>query len=130
MIEVFLIINLQTKQLCAINLETQQTEACYPIGIGKSSSPTPIGEFEVTRLVSQPQYVSCQTGTNHGIGFLGEYAIVTDLDTVLPNCKFAIHGTSKREDLGKEISGGCVRMYNPDIQHLINSFSIQTGRID
>lgn len=133
MIEAILALSLNSRQVCAVSLDQSQIYACYPMAIGKQSTPTPTGQFEVTRLVSDPQYVSCQTGKNYGTGFLGDYAIVTNLDTVIPNCKFAIHGTNTRQANvrnGDMISGGCANMLNSDIEHLVTNFSIQGGIIN
>ena len=129
MIEAVLAIDLQLRQLCAISVDLSQSYACYPIAIGKQSTPTPTGNFEVSRLVSDPQYVSCQTGVNHGTGFLGDYAIVTNLDTVLPNCKFAIHGTNSPHEVlnRKAITGGCNRMLNEDISEIVNNYRFTKG---
>lgn len=127
MIDVFLVLNLSTRQLCAVNISTDVLEACYPVAIGKPSTPTLTGNFQVTNVVKNPQYVSCQTGVNQGFGFLGSHAIVTNLATTIPNCPMAIHGTNKENLIGLEVSGGCGRMKNSDIQHLIQNFNFVEG---
>lgn len=132
MIDAILAINLQARQLCTVDLQTRHQLECYPIAIGAEATPTPIGKFEVTRLVNNPQYVSCQTNINHGSGFLGDFAIVTNLDTSVENCKFAIHGTPERLEhlIGEDVTGGCNRMRNKDINHLNTNYIIHGGFIE
>lgn len=118
-----LLINLQLRQMCVVeaNVATDHMIACYPIAIGKKSSPTPKGRFTIERVVVNPEFVSCRTGVNHGAGFLGKLAFVTDRETS-PGCSFAIHGTNKENLIGLPVSEGCVRVRNRDLQHIESNF--------
>ena len=118
-----LLVNLQSMQMCVTDVSTHitSTVVCYPVALGKETSPTPLGKFKIIRAVSHPQFVSCKTGVNHGSGFLGTYALVTDQLTS-DGCPMAIHGTSKPSLIGQEVSEGCIRMFNSDINHLVNNF--------
>lgn len=127
MIEAFLQLNIDARQLCAVDLHTRNVVHCYPVAVGKTNTPTPQGVFQVTNLVKNPEYVSCQTGINYGPGFLGDYAIVTNLPTVVANCPMAIHGTNKPNLVGLPVSAGCARMTNKDITHLIENFKFDGG---
>ena len=127
MIEAFLQLNIAARQLCAVNIHSRNVVHCYPIAVGAAKTPTPQGVFQVTNLVKNPEYVSCQTGINHGKGFLGAYAIVTNLPTVVANCPMAIHGTNKPNLVGLPVSAGCARMTNKDIEHLMKTFRFDGG---
>lgn len=81
----------------------------YPCAVGKSSSPSPIGQFTVT--------LKEKWGEGFGGSFLGI------------NCpwgKFGIHGTTHPETIGLCASGGCIRMYNHDAAELYNAVTIGT----
>lgn len=120
-----LLINLQLRQMCVVeaNVATDHMIACYPIAIGKKSSPTPKGRFTIERVVVNPEFVSCRTGVNHGKGFLGNLAFVTDRETS-PGCSFAIHGTNNEELVieGAEVSEGCLRVRDRDLMHIETNF--------
>lgn len=121
MIDLILSISLAQKQMCVVEMPTQNEVVCYPIAVGKNVTPTPAGKFQIQSVVVDPQFVSCDTGVNHGAGFLGKLAIVTDKQTS-PGCSFAIHGTNNESLIGQEVSAGCVRMTNRDISHLELNF--------
>lgn len=116
-----LLINLQLKQMCVVptNVATDAVEVCYPIAQGKLSTPTPIGNFTIQRVVRNPLFISCKNGVNYGSGFLGNLALVTNKETS-PGCSFAIHGTNNDYLVtsGAKVSEGCIRMRNKDMKHL------------
>ena len=119
MLELLLFVNVQTKQLCVLNAQNvkQPPIACYPVAVAKNKDNTPDGAFTITRVVENPSFVSCRTGVNHGQGFLGDLAIVTNKETS-PGCSYAIHGTNDDSSIGTEISDGCTRLRNKDVNHL------------
>lgn len=79
----------------------------FPIAIGKKQTPTPTGNFSIVNKVPQP-------GGVFGIYWLG----------FLPH--YGIHGTNNSSSIGKEISGGCIRMHNKDVRELANLVPIGT----
>lgn len=76
----------------------------YPIAIGKSSTPTPEGNFKIINVAVNP-------GGPFGVRWLGIDAPAGD---------YGIHGTNNPSSIGKSVSNGCVRMYNKDILDLVN----------
>jgi len=79
----------------------------YPIGIGKKTTPTPLGRWVVTqRVLMGPRY--------------GGYF----LQISEPSGLYGIHGTDKPWSIGQEGSRGCVRMYNKDIIELFGIIQI------
>ena len=118
-----LLINLQLRQLCVVeaNVPTDHMIACYPVAVGKQNTPTPTGNFKITRVVQNPSFVSCRTGVDHGKGFLGDLALVTNRETS-SGCSFAIHGTNREDLIGLEVSEGCLRLRNRDINHIEQNF--------
>lgn len=83
-----------------------------PIGVGRSESPTPSGEFYIRDKVSgfgNPFYGPVAYGTS------ARSAVLTDW----PGGGFVgIHGTNEPDLIPGRISHGCIRMRNPDILRL------------
>lgn len=73
----------------------------YAIATGKSKTPTPLGTW---KIVSKSRW-----GGGFGTRWMG-------LD--VPWGKYGIHGTNKPYSIGSNISGGCIRMNNRDVEDL------------
>lgn len=80
----------------------------YPVAVGKPSTPTPIGAFRVLEKVMNP---GGALGTRW-LGFTYEM--------------HGIHGTNRPDLIGQEVSNGCVRMYNQDVEELYDMVEIST----
>lgn len=76
----------------------------YPVAVGKSSTPTPIGNFKIKNKASHP-------GGPFGARWMGLSAT---------SGSYGIHGTNNPGSIGKNISNGCIRMYNKDVIELSN----------
>ncbi|GFP74550.1 L,D-transpeptidase [Clostridium fungisolvens] len=74
----------------------------YTVAVGKSSTPTPKGTFKIINKAINP-------GGPFGVRWLG-------LDA--PNGDYGIHGTNNPASIGKNVSNGCIRMYNKDVLEL------------
>lgn len=94
----------------------------YPIGPGKTSTPTPTGYYKVQYMEKNPDWVSphdktviksgpaCPLGYRW-IGFRGSYGI---------------HGTNKPDSIGGYVSDGCVRMREADVEALYELTKVGT----
>jgi lipoprotein-anchoring transpeptidase ErfK/SrfK len=82
----------------------------YPVAVGKASTPTPKGTFSIKNKAINP-------GGPYGVRWLGLTA---------PNGSYGIHGTNNPSSIGKNISNGCIRMYNQDVVELSDLISIGT----
>lgn len=82
----------------------------YPVAVGKRTSPTPKGTFKIINRAINP-------GGPFGVRWLGLNA---------PNGDYGIHGTNNPSSIGKNVSNGCIRMYNKDVLELSNLVSIGT----
>lgn len=98
----------------------------YPVAVGTAETPTPQGEFAVSKMVVDPVWQSPWTGEVHDPGpnsALGlrwiEFAS-TDAGS------FGFHGTPTVESIGHAASNGCVRMYNEDVVALYSQISVGT----
>jgi lipoprotein-anchoring transpeptidase ErfK/SrfK len=83
----------------------------YPIAVGKPSTPTPKGTFKIINKAVNP-------GGPFGARWLGLSA---------PNGDYGIHGTNNPTSIGKNISNGCIRMYNKDVIELYSLAPIGTS---
>ena len=84
----------------------------YPIAIGKPSTPTPTGVYAITERVVNP---------NGGDGAYSSRGLEFSKELNL-----AIHGTNDTQSIGRAISGGCIRMYNQDIEKLFDLIPLGT----
>ncbi len=82
----------------------------YPVAVGKPSTPTPKGIFKIVNKAMNP-------GGPFGARWLG---------LNVPNGDYGIHGTNNPSSIGKDISNGCIRMYNKDVIELYNLVQIGT----
>jgi len=90
-----IIISLNNRQL---NLLRDGTVIkTYPVGIGKMVTATPIGTFKIINKAPNP-------GGPYGAMWMG-----------LSKPHYGIHGTNDPQSIGKYVSKGCIRMYNPDV---------------
>jgi len=74
----------------------------FPVGVGKSSTPTPLGEWKVINK-----------GVNWGNGFGTRW-----MGLNVPWGIYGIHGTNKPSSIGASQSHGCIRMQNRDVEIL------------
>lgn len=80
----------------------------YPVGIGRMVTQTPRGEYRIINKQPNP-------GGPYGAYWLG-----------LSKPHYGIHGTNDPASIGKEVSRGCIRMYNSDVVRLAKTVSIGT----
>jgi lipoprotein-anchoring transpeptidase ErfK/SrfK len=74
----------------------------FPVCVGKSSTPTPLGEWKVVRK-------SLNTGGPFGSRFMG---------LNVPWGTYGIHGTNQPHSIGGSLSHGCIRLRNKDVEAL------------
>ena len=78
-------------------------QAVFPVAIGKTQTPTPVGNWQVInkKILTEP-------------GVFGTRWIGLD------NPGYGIHGTNTPEAIGSAVSMGCIRMYNADVEQLFD----------
>jgi lipoprotein-anchoring transpeptidase ErfK/SrfK len=82
----------------------------YKAAVGKPSTPTPKGTFRIINKAVNP-------GGPFGAKWLGLNA---------PNGDYGIHGTNDPSSIGKDVSNGCIRMYNKDVIEVFNLVPVGT----
>lgn len=80
----------------------------YPIAVGRILSPTPFGSYKIINKHPNP-------GGPYGVLWMG-----------LSKPHYGIHGTNNPSSIGKNVSLGCIRMFNHDVLDLSARVSIGT----
>ncbi|NOR65472.1 MAG: L,D-transpeptidase family protein [Candidatus Scalindua sp.] len=97
----------------------------YPIGIGKSDK-TPVGEFVVDNKLINPTWYSPDGVYKYGHpeNVLGTRWIgFEDKDDLYG---YGIHGTVDPDSIGKDMSNGCIRMKNKNVEELFDFVKAKT----
>lgn len=81
----------------------------YPIAVGKVLTPTPTGNYMIVNKEYNP-------GGPFGVLWMG-----------LSKPHYGIHGTNDPSSIGKEVSLGCIRMFNDDVTELSSLVTIGTN---
>jgi L,D-transpeptidase ErfK/SrfK len=94
-------------------LENDQVVGIYPVAVGASVSPSPVGTFTIVNRVSNPTYYKpgkiVGPGRANPIGtrWIG-----------LSAKGYGIHGTDAPASIGFAKSHGCIRLRNQDVEQL------------
>ncbi len=96
------IIEIETTKLLLTVYQDDEEVAKYPVALGKSSTPSPLGEWRVV-------HKSLNWGGGFGSRWLG---------LNVPWGIYGIHGTNKPGSIGTYASHGCIRMFNHDVEKL------------
>jgi L,D-transpeptidase ErfK/SrfK len=111
------------------------TVSTYPVGIGTTEQPTPMGKMYITRKKFRPTwYVPAVIAKDHRkkgdflpvkvppgpLNPLGEYALY------LSKLGYLIHGTNKPASIGLRATYGCIRLYPEDIKRLYENSPVKT----
>jgi lipoprotein-anchoring transpeptidase ErfK/SrfK len=85
----------------------------YRVAVGKTSTPSPVGEFKIANRVTNPTYyhkgqvIGAGKGNPVGTRWMG-----------LSAKGYGIHGTNQPNSIGKAASTGCIRMGKQDLEDL------------
>lgn len=100
----------------------------YPVGVGKSLTPTPLGEFKIVRRIYNPAWVNpyrqskvIAPGETNPIGqrWLG-FAMNKKSQ------EYGFHGTTDLSSVGQASTHGCIRLYPEDMKELFDLISLGT----
>ncbi len=103
-----IVVNLTTLTCCYF--EEGQLVKEYPVGAGKPSTPTPPGSYQVIEKLVFEKAGDVDLGSRR---------------LVLSSDKTCLHGSWNGPVEGY-VSGGCVRMYNHDIEELFAKIEVGT----
>lgn len=94
----------------------------FPAGIGRKNTPTPGGTYYIKELL-KPLDPSGPWGS-YAYGLNG-YSNTVYGPEGQPGV-IGIHGTNERDSVGKEVSAGCIRLRNEDIERLVDLLPLGT----
>ncbi len=95
----------------------------YKVGLGADDS-TPTGEWRVATKLVNPTYYPPRGGqivsADDPANPLGErwIGLVGVSGEALDQQRYGIHGTNEPDSIGKNLSLGCIRMHNADVEQL------------
>ena len=121
-----LVLNVATKKLYLYHDGVGEKE--YSVGVGKSLTPTPLGQFKIVRRIYNPAWVNpyrqskvVSPGPNNPIGqhWLG-FAMNKR------HQEYGFHATSDLSSIGKASTHGCIRLHPNDMKELFNLVKIGT----
>lgn len=119
----YVIVNKKMNQLAYIN--DGKIHKTYRVATGKSKELTPEGEFTITVKAVNPYYrkKDIPGGAKEnplGTRWIGFDAKKTEGRT------YGVHGNSNPDSIGHNITAGCIRMQEQDVQELYNKIPVGT----
>ena len=97
--------------------------AMYPLGLGKTSTPTPTGYYKILEKAVNPSWIDpsdpeyeIPSGPNNPLGYRWMQI----------QGNYGIHGTNKPDSIGYYVSNGCVRMLEKDVEELYDQVEVNT----
>lgn len=106
---VTILVEVDKKLLMLIDRKDEAVLKTYTIATGKPDSPTPLGTFKITE--------KAKWGEGFGTRWIG---------LNVPWGNYGIHGTNKPGSIGGNLSEGCIRMRNNDVEELYSMVSHNT----
>jgi L,D-transpeptidase ErfK/SrfK len=102
-----------------ILLEGSRVLKIYDVAVGKPSTPSPAGEFQIVNRVPNPTW--------YGPGKIVSPGRQNPLGTRwmgLSAKGYGIHGTNAPRSIGKAASHGCIRMRKHDLEELFELVNV------
>ncbi|MDG5788403.1 L,D-transpeptidase family protein [Evansella sp. AB-P1] len=99
-------VNITEKNLTLKHVDVVQK--IYPVAVGRMLHETPIGDYIIINKAPNP-------GGPYGTMWMS-----------LSKKHYGIHGTNDPSSIGKNVSKGCIRMYNHDVEELSRIIPIGT----
>ena len=97
--------------------------AVYPLGLGKTWTPTPVGYYKVQTKEINPSWIDpsdpeyeVPSGPDNPLGYRWMRIVGN----------YGIHGTNKPDSIGHYVSNGCVRMLEKDVEELFDEVEVGT----
>ena len=106
-----ILVSLPDRKLALI--EDGEVKKVYPVAVGKVTTPSPSGSFQIVNRVTNPTYYHpgkvVEAGPQNPLGnrWIG-----------LSQKGYGIHGTNEPKSIGKAASHGCIRMAKKDLEEL------------
>jgi lipoprotein-anchoring transpeptidase ErfK/SrfK len=94
-----------------------------PVGVGRGDRPTPGGIYYLKELLQPPN----PNGTygNYAYGLSGFPNVLQSFNG--GTGVIGIHGTNEPEKVGTDVSSGCIRLNNDDIERMVEEIGLPLG---
>ena len=95
----------------------------YPLGLGRTTTPTPVGYYKILTKEINPPWIDPQDP---------EYIVSSGPDNPLGYRwmqiygNYGIHGTNRPDSIGGYVSNGCVRMREADVEKFFDAVEVGT----
>ncbi|MBR6012184.1 MAG: L,D-transpeptidase [Selenomonadaceae bacterium] len=97
--------------------------AVYPLGLGKTWTPTPVGYYSIQTKEINPTWVDpsdpeyeVPSGPSNPLGYRW----------MRIKGNYGIHGTNKPDSIGHYVSNGCIRKLEKDVEALFDEVEVGT----
>lgn len=97
----------------------------FPIGVGRLGKETPEGQYRIITKLEKPYYRTKHIAGGDPNNPLGSHWLGLDVPGT-DGSIYGLHGTNDPDSIGKNVSAGCVRLYNEDIQWLYEHLPLGT----
>ncbi|MBI3590993.1 MAG: L,D-transpeptidase [Candidatus Melainabacteria bacterium] len=121
-----MVLNIPAKKV--IIYSRNQAVKEYPVGVGKSLTPTPLGKFKIVRRIYNPAWVNpyrqskvIAPGETNPIG---QYWLGFAMNK--KSQEYGFHATADLNSVGQASTHGCIRMNPSDMKELFNLVKIGT----
>lgn len=104
-----ILIETDKNQLHIVDLISNKFLKTYEVATGKIDTPTPLGTF---KIIEKARW---------GEGFGSRW-----LELNVPWGIYGIHGTNKPSSIGSNVSAGCIRMRNKDVEEVFDIIEYDT----
>lgn len=119
----FIVINKKTNQL--VFFVENQEKYQFSIATGKNNEDTPEGLFTIITKFKDPEYSRKRIPGKDSRNPLGSRWMGMDAHETNGRI-YGIHGTNREESIGKNVSAGCIRMKNKEVESLFESVPLGT----
>jgi len=100
-------------------LSGEQVLKVYPVAVGKPSTPSPQGTYEIINRVKNPAWYGPD-----GVVAPGRHNPLGTRWMGLSAKGYGIHGTNVPSSIGKAASHGCIRMAQADLEELFEMVTV------
>jgi hypothetical protein len=119
----FIIINKSNNQLAYY--QNNKLVNTFKVGTGRQPSYTPEGKFKVVNKIKNRPYYSGKIPGGDPRNPLGNRWIGLNARGTW-GTTYAIHGNNNPQSIGGYVSGGCIRMYDNEVEWLFNQVEVNT----
>lgn len=100
----------------------------FPIAVGRLGKETPEGQYRIITKLEKPYYRTKHIAGGDPNNPLGSHWLGLDVPGT-DGSIYGLHGTNDPDSIGKNVSAGCIRLYNEDVQWLYEHLPLGTDII-